>query len=128
MVRYGCGGRQCEIGKAQRQRSEKKWRSFVWNLVTGGREKLSLKQEMEFSEHRDGQDRKHRGQDQPDMEEKCVWRFWWCSGIAVRDGGGGGEGRAKGGGRCSVAPLLVLKKRYAPRSCPIRTHDGGQHA
>ena len=51
-----------------------------------------------------------------------------CSGIAVRDGRGGGTGRAKGGGRWSVAPFFVLKKRYAPRSCQIRTNDGGHHA
>ena len=95
--------------------------------LTGGREKLSLKKEMEFSGHRDGHVKKHRGQDQSDMEKVCgdvgdVQRY--CSQGRSRMG----KGRAKGGGRCPLAPLLVRKKRYAPQSCPIRTHDGGQHA
>ena len=83
MVRYGCGGWQCEMYEKHfvvRRGATPAFREEVEELCvglfgTGGREKLSFEQEMEFSRHRDGHDKKHRGQDQSGMEEK-VWRFW----------------------------------------------------
>ena len=41
----------------------------MWESLTGGRE-MSFKHETEFSGHNDGHDKKHRGQDQSDIEEK----------------------------------------------------------